>query len=113
MQGNLFDIDTGPGAFGQPRDELPHCGKPTSREAAVAAEPRAGTWRRAVLDYIRSRGEEGATRDETCAALGLGGNTVRPRFLECEKAGWIRNTGTTRLNVRGYKTEVYVATDIK
>jgi len=42
----------------------PHNGAPTSRAAANEIEPVAGKARDAVLDYLRSRGGEGATADE-------------------------------------------------
>lgn len=109
-QASLFDTDTGPGAFGQPREPtLPHNGKPTSRAAAVAAEPRAGTDRARILEFIRACGERGCTRDEAAEALGLGGNTVRPRWRELEKAGLIVNAGQTRRNRNDLRTEVYRA----
>lgn len=111
-QASLFDTDTGPGAFGQPREPtLPHNGKATSREAAVAAEPRAGTWRAKVLEFVRSKGERGATRDEAIAALGMNPSTLRPRWLELSEAGLIRDSGRTRKNANGLKVEVYEATE--
>lgn len=112
-QPSLFDTDTGPGAFGQPRETLPHCGKETSRAAAEAAEPRAGTWRAKVLEFIRSQGKNGATRDEAVEALRMNPNTLRPRWKELEEAGLIRNAGVTVRNANGLRVEVYVAAEVQ
>ena len=42
----------------------PHNGTPTSRAAAEQIEPVSGKARATVLEYVRSRGTEGATADE-------------------------------------------------
>jgi|SRR5579864_2276001 len=42
-----------------------------------------------VLEYIRSCRERGSTADQGSAALGLGSNSVAPRFVDLHKAGLI------------------------
>lgn len=68
----------------------------TSKRAAVKIAPRAGTIRSDVLNYIRSRGELGASNDEIVAALGIQIQTVCPRMNELARAQFIRPSGRTR-----------------
>lgn len=118
--GFLFDDMADPegrGAYG-PRsraDGLPaHNGSATSAAAARSIAPLVGTIRRRVLDFVRSQ-PDGATADEIEAALGLSGNTVRPRLIELqgrESDGsdrFIRQTERTRLTHARRKAVVYEA----
>lgn len=82
---------------------------PTSVAAAERAEPAAATQRRAVLDFLRGRGAEGATDEEIQVALGMVGNTQRPRRGELQKAGLIRDSGTTRPTRSGCKAVVWIS----
>jgi len=82
----------------------------TSVEAAQAIEPRAATLRRRVLDYLRECGDRGATRQEVEAALGMSGNTVRPRVCELMEMGLVQETTETRLTPSGRRAFVLVAT---
>jgi hypothetical protein len=81
-----------------------------SQDAADAVEPNAETLRAAVLAYVRSRGAQGATDDEIQTALGLSGNTERPRRWELWKTDLIQAQGWRR-NARGRKCAVWVALD--
>lgn len=81
----------------------------TSREAAKAIEPRAATLRRLVLDYLRGQGEQGATDLEMQEALGMDGNTQRPRRVELLTAGLIRDSGCTRATRHGRQAVVWIA----
>lgn len=81
----------------------------TSREAAKSMEGHAPTQRLRVLAYIQSRGPDGATRDETCKALGLGTSSVNPRWIELAELGWIVRLSKTRPTQSGRKAEVWVA----
>lgn len=91
-------------------DYAPPCQthSPTSREAAEAIEPRTETLRRAVLDYLRSRGQDGATDEETIDALGMSGNTARPRRIELQDMRLVCDSGKTRLTRSGRKAVVWI-----
>lgn len=82
---------------------------PTSREAAVAIEPRSETLRRAVLEFIRSRGETGATDEECQEGLAMNPSTQRPRRIELQQAGLVHDSGRTRLTKSGRKAVVWVS----
>ncbi len=57
----------------------PHNGTITSISAAVSMRAIAPTQRARILAYVDSHGSEGSTRDEIEDALGLKGDSVRPR----------------------------------
>lgn len=81
-------------------NDLPHNYTKESKEAAAAAKEGSARQREMVYDYIRSRGPGGATREEVCEALCLGGDSVRPRIWELMGNNGhdmlIRKTGHTR-----------------
>lgn len=76
----------------------------TSKAAAVAIEPKAGSLRAKVLEHLRGC-ERGATDKEMQAALDMGGSTQRPRRIELVEAGLVRDSG-----VRRDRSTVWVAT---
>jgi DNA-binding transcriptional ArsR family regulator len=88
---------------------LPHNGTPTSRAAAEGARPAAGSRRLQVLEAVKARGDDGATAEELERALGLSGNTIRPRLVELRAAGLVRVTTRMRPTINGYDAAVYVA----
>ena len=63
----------------------------TSRAAADAIAPVAGTLRALVLDWLRAHGP--ATDEEIQGALGMDPSTERPRRGELVKAGKVRASG--------------------
>jgi len=65
-------------------------GSETSRAAAVAIRPVAGTLRAWVLDTIES---EPCTDEEGVARTGMNPSTWRPRRVELLEAGLIREAG--------------------
>lgn len=74
---------------------------PTSKAAAEAIEPKIGSLRRQVLDYLRHCGVSGATDDEMQLPKELGGldmdpSTQRPRRIELVNTGWVRDSGKRR-----------------
>lgn len=87
----------------------PHNGTPTSIAAAEQIEPTAGTLRARVLEYLRERGDAGATDEETQLALDMNPSTQRPRRQELEKMGLILRTTQTRETKSGRKAVVFVA----
>jgi hypothetical protein len=74
-----------PDMLGQP----PAVNVPTSLAAADAIKPTADTLRRLVLDFLVLSGKYGATDEEMQLALGMPGNTQRPRRVELAHAGHI------------------------
>jgi hypothetical protein len=74
---------------------VPAAPDPRSREAAEGIAPVAGSLRARVLALIVARGV--MSEQEVEQALGLPGNTVRPRLWELERDGAIRKAdkGTT------------------
>ena len=89
----------------------PSSGPPTSTAAARAIIPDAARLRRMVYEYIRGCGEEGATDEEIQRALGLSGNTERPRRWQLARAGLVRPAGRTRKTIAGGSAVVWVATE--
>ena len=79
----------------------------TSRLAAAAIEPKSGTLRRAVLDFLRCRGDVGATDEEMQTALAMNANTQRPRRVELLRAGLIRESGQLRRTGAGRDAVVW------
>ena len=69
----------------------------TSKAAAESIKEVAGRLRRKVYEYLRSKGEVGATDHEVQAALGMLGSTQRTRRNELQKQGRVEDSGTTRL----------------
>jgi len=80
----------------------------TSRSAAVRAKSAATTDRARVLAYIRDRGQHGATDLEIQATLRMNGDTERPRRVELENAGLVRDTGRRRETASGRLATVWV-----
>ena len=80
----------------------------TSLDAAEEIQASVETLRAAVLAYIRAR-PDGATDQEIEYALGMSGNTVRPRRGELQARGLIEDSGTTRLTKSGRKAIVWRA----
>jgi predicted ArsR family transcriptional regulator len=65
----------------------------TSREAAEQIEPREGTLRRLVLDYLRKFGP--STDEQMQENLEMAQNTQRPRRIELVDRGFVRDSGRT------------------
>jgi len=81
---------------------------PTSREAAGRIAPVTGELRRRVYDFIRERGQEGATDEEMQVALDMGPSTQRPRRVELVRGGFVIDSGRTRLTKSGRKAVVWI-----
>lgn len=86
-------------------------GSATSHKAAESIRPKAAALRRQVFDYIATRGWAGATRQEIEAALGISGNTVRPRVVELVKAGMVIETNRSRKTSAGRLAAVLVTAE--
>jgi len=86
----------------------PHSGSETSRAAAAAIEPQAGTLCASVYSFIVGRGEAGATDHEIQAGLRLDGNSERPRRKALENRGLIEDSGRRRETPTGRMAIVWV-----
>ena len=85
---------------------------PITRAAAgVAIRPDAARLRAKVFEYIKGRGADGATDAEIQAALDMSGDTERPRRRELQVAGFIADSGRTRLTPAGRAAVVWIAVD--
>lgn len=83
----------------------------TSRQAQIAIAPHRESLREKVYRFIRSKGTEGATREEIELGLGMGGSTVRPRVKELLAAGLIVASSERRKTRSGLGAEVLVCCD--
>jgi hypothetical protein len=99
MQRRLFDDSPPP----------PHSGSETSRAAAESIKISADTLRAKVLDYLKSQ-PDGATDEQMQLALGMAGNTQRPRRKELLDMGLIRDTGKTRATKSGRQATIWETT---
>lgn len=101
-----------PGLFDDP-PILPHQRHSgTSKAAAIAAEPNAGTQRGIVLFLIRCSMEkmrQGMTDEEIQQSAKMNPSTQRPRRVELVKSGLIYDSGETRLTSSGRKAVVWKA----
>lgn len=80
----------------------------TSVQAATKVVPKVKGQRAAVLAAIISAGSRGAIDEEIGAAIGLDGNSVRPRRGELLALKLIHDSGT-RTNSGGNKCVVWIA----
>lgn len=81
----------------------------TSRAAAIEIHDSAATIRERVYEFIKGRGESGATDEEIQVALDLHGNTERPRRRELQKDLRIIDSASRRQTESGRKAVVWVA----
>lgn len=86
----------------------PHSGSPTSKAAARAIAPHRATLKARVFAAIAICGAEGATDEEVQDALGMPGNTERPRRGELVDKGFIVAAPFTRKTRAGLDAVVYV-----
>ncbi len=84
----------------------------TSRTAAVAvaSSGKPHIDRERVMNYLMSRGDEGATDEEMQNGIPLAQNSQRPRRIECCQGGLVRDSGRTRKTKSGRKAVVWVVT---
>lgn len=84
-------------------------GSTTSRAAAAGIEPKAGTKRALLLQYLRSCSARGATDEEMQQCIPMSPNTQRPRRCELLEARLIKDSGMTRKTIGGHDAVVWVA----
>lgn len=86
------------------RDDLP------TAKQAVPSAPVISALQRAVLEAIRSAGEDGLTDDELCLSMpDRCEGTVKRRRTECYQAGAVADSGRTRPTRTTRQAVVWVA----
>lgn len=85
-------------------------GSATSEAAGRRIDPIAVGLRARVYQAIQDAGAEGATDHELEVRTGIGGSTCRPRRIELQRLGLIRDSGTTRPTPSGRVATVWVTT---
>lgn len=85
---------------------------PTSRFAAASIIGVAANLRDQVHAFLIGRGLQGATAQEVEQALGLSGNTVRPRLVELRKSKRIITLGELRPTSAGRQAVVWLTTAV-
>lgn len=90
---------------------VPHNGSQTSREAAERIAPVASAQAAQVFAFIARQGDGGVTDHEVQTALGVTGDSDRPRRWNRQRAGLIRDSGQRRKSPAGRAAIVWVATD--
>lgn len=96
---------------GQSCIDSPHTFKgrhDTSFAASVYVAPKAGTYRRRILDALTTRGP--ATDVQIQTALGIAPNTERPRRVELVEGGFVQDSGQ-RIRHEGQEHIVWQAVE--
>jgi hypothetical protein len=83
----------------------------TSIAAKIKTEPRMGSNRARVNQYIIDQMEVGATDQEIQAALRMSGDTLRPTRLSLLKDGLIYESGKLRKNANGNECIVWMSSN--
>jgi len=86
---------------------------PTSRAAALLIEGIAGTLRGQIYTLLLGCLPDGLTDEEAQEMLALQGNTYRPRRVELQEAGLVKDSKTVRLTKARRKAVVWVAVPIE
>jgi hypothetical protein len=84
----------------------------TSGAAANAIRPRSTTLREKVLDFLRTRGDAGATDEEIQDWLKMPASTERPRRIELVAMGLVKESRTRRTTRSGRAASVWVAVEV-
>ena len=78
----------------------------TSRAAARSIQRLAPTLRHQVFEFLRGR-PQGATDEEIQLALNLNPSTERPRRIELQRTGMVRDSGRKRRTTSGRLATVW------
>lgn len=87
--------------------EAPYSNDSTSLEAAERITVHLDRLEVKVYDYLRRQGSVGATDQEIEKALGIGGNTVRPRRRALFMKGLVVESGKFRVTSSGRRAIVW------
>ena len=80
----------------------------TSVAAGESIKQSGPVLRLRVLDFLRDRGQEGATDEEMQLALGMPASTQRPRRIELVKLHLVHDSQATRPTMSGRKATVWM-----
>ena len=83
----------------------------TSKWAAESIAPCTGRLQSLVFDFIRTRGQTGATDQELTEALGMLSDTARARRVELRDRGLIVDSGRRRSTRRGRAAVVWIGSN--
>jgi hypothetical protein len=89
-----------------------HKGNPQSVEANKQAGSNKARDRQRVVEFIKSRGEYGATTEEASEALELRYTTASARFSDLKRDGLIVESGRTRKTRSGCAAAVCVVSRV-
>lgn len=88
-----------------------HGGNRESAEASASIEQDKARLRRMVVQFVRDRGERGATCDEIELGLGMSHQTTSARVTEAKAIGLLSRTEERRPTRSGRNAAVLVATE--
>lgn len=88
---------------------LPHNGTDTSKLAAQSMRSQAIAQQQRVLEVIRRAGDAGMTDEQIQVALGLSGDSERPRRRKLVELGLVADSGAVRETASGHAAVVWVA----
>lgn len=88
-------------------------GNPVSAAAAAAVTPKLSGQARTVFDFIKSRGEHGATDNEIMQFTGIVPNSARPRRIWLKEKGFVSaKTGEDGVIIQRNRSTVWVTTGL-
>lgn len=87
-------------------------GEQTRNESYESEQPVVAGKRAVVLEFVRARGSNGATREEIAAGSGLALSSVCGRVNELEEAGLLQTTSMRRVGSSGKSNSVVCATEV-
>lgn len=88
---------------------LPHNGCETSKAAAESKRLRAGAQQQRVLECLQQAGDTGMTDEQIQVALGLSGDSERPRRRKLVELGLVADSGEVRETTSGHAAVIWVA----
>lgn len=94
----------------KPPPKTPHNNTPTSRIAANLAKTFAASQQEQVFQAIEQAGANGLTDQEIETALGIAGNSVRPRRRKLVELGRVKESGNLRLTSSNSPAVVWIST---
>ena len=89
-------------------------GNPVSAAAAAAVTPKLSGQARTVFEFVKSRGEYGATDNEIPQFTGIVPNSARPRRIWLQRKGFLAaKTGEDEVIIQRHRSTVWVTTGLE